>query len=192
MELSARPVEDRDIPTICAFARDAEELFFFFPKAVFPLTPRQLREAIGQRCDSTVVEADGEVAAFANFYRWGREGCAIGNVVVAPAARGLGIGRFLIEFMVELAFSKHGADEVTVSCFNRNVAGLLLYPKLGFKPGAIEARKDCLGVPVALIHLHRRNPAEEADRQKLPPGCGTAMDAGPGTVPPSSSHPSPG
>lgn len=69
---------------ICAFSRNSEELFFWNPKATFPLSP-----------------------------------------------------------------------SLTVSCFNANVAGLLLHAGLGFQPYAIEARQDRDGKPVALIHLRR-------------------------------------
>lgn len=154
MSLSHRPVAEKDIQLICDFPQNEDELFFLFPKAEFPLTPSQLQDAIAQRLDSTVVELDGEVVAFANFYRWETGGiCSIGNVIVSPATRGRGVGRYLIEQMTILAFSKHLATEVTVSCFNQNVAGLLLYPKLGFQPYAIEERKSRKGNPVALIHM---------------------------------------
>jgi RimJ/RimL family protein N-acetyltransferase len=55
--------------------------------------------------------------------------------------------------MIDLAFSKYQAAEVTVSCFNQNIVGLLLYPKLGFQPYAVEERKDKKGNRVALIHM---------------------------------------
>lgn len=154
MALTHRPVDENDIQAICSFPQSEDELFFLFPKAAFPLAPSQLQDAIAQRSDSTVVELGGEIVAFANFYRWEAGGCcSIGNVIVSPAARGRGVGHYLIERMIGLAFSKHQAAEVTVSCFNQNVAGLLLYPKLGFQPYAIEERQDRKGNRVALIHM---------------------------------------
>lgn len=161
MPLTHRPVDEKDIPIICGFPQSEDELFFMFPAATFPLTPSQLQEAIARRADSTVVQQDGEVVAFANFYRWEAGGCcAIGNVVVSPSARGRGVARYLIEQMISLAFSKHQAAEVTVSCFNQNVGGLLLYSKLGFQPYAIEERQDKKGNRVALIHMRlARSPA---------------------------------
>lgn len=153
MPLTHRPVEQKDIQVICGFPQSEDELFFLFPKATFPLTPSQLQDAIAQRSDSTVVELGGEVVAFANFHRWGGGCCSIGNVIVSPVARRRGVGRYLIEQMIALAFSKHQAAEVTVSCFNQNIAGLLLYPKLGFQPYAVEERQDKKGDRVALIHM---------------------------------------
>lgn len=56
-----------------------------FPKATYPLTPAQLSDAIAQRSGSTVVEGNGLVLGFANFYKAEHGGiCALGNVVVAP------------------------------------------------------------------------------------------------------------
>lgn len=154
MKLGYRPVEERDIPRICSFTRNEDELFFFFPAASWPLTHEQLRNSIAQRSDSTVIEQDGRVVGFANFYQWQTEGtCTIGNVIIDPEARAGGIGGHLIRHMIDTALSKHRAGQVTLSCFNSNVAGLLLYPKLGFTPYAIDERKDKKGRRVALIHL---------------------------------------
>ena len=168
MMLSHRPVAEKDIQIICSFPQNEDELFFLFPKAEFPLTPSQLLDAIAQRSDSTVVELDGAVVALANFYRWEVDGCcSIGNVITSPAARGRGIGRYLIEQMINLAFSKHQAAEVTVSCFNQNIAGLLLYAKLGFQPYAVEQRNDKKGNRVALIHMRLpRNSAHHCGRER--------------------------
>lgn len=154
MPLTHRPVDEKDIQIICGFPESEDELFFLSPKAEFPLSSSQLRDAIAQRSDSTVVELGGEVIAFANFYRWESGGrCSIGNVIVSPAARGRGVGRYLIEQMIALAFSKHQAAEIIVSCFNQNIAGLLFYQKLGFQPYAIEERQGRKGNRIALIHL---------------------------------------
>ena len=154
MSLTHRSVIEKDIEVICRFPQSEDELFFLFPKAEFPLAVAQLQDAIAQRSDSTVVELGSEVVAFANFYRREAGGhCSIGNVIVSPAVRRRGVGRYLVEQMIDLAFSKHQATEVRVSCFNQNVAGLLLYPQLGFRPYAVEERKDKRGNRVALIHM---------------------------------------
>ncbi len=154
MPMNHRSIEEKDIPSICAFPQNEDELFFLSPKLEFPLTPTQLLDSIIERSDSTVVEHNGEVVAFANFYQWEFGGrCSIGNVIVSPTSRGQGVGRYLVEKMIGLAFSKHQAVEVIVSCFNRNIAGLLFYPNLGFQPFSVEERQDKNGNRVALIHM---------------------------------------
>lgn len=160
MALISRPVAQQDIARICGFARDEGELYFFFPKATWPLTPEQLQGSIAQRANSTVAELDGDVVGFANFYQWEEGGiCTIGNVIVSPAARGRGLGEYLIRQMIRQAVEHYGAREIRLSCFNENVAGLLLYPKLGFVPYAIEAREGPQGQRVALIQLRLDDPA---------------------------------
>jgi len=49
-----------------------------------------------------------------------------------------------------------------LSCFNENTAGLLLYPKLGFVPFAIEERPAPHGGRSALIHMTRSRGAIDA------------------------------
>lgn len=152
--LTHRPVRTEDVARICAFPQSAEELYFLAPRARFPLTPEQLSAAIAQRFDSTVALLQGEVAGFANFYLREPSGtCAIGNVVVDPAARGRGVGAYLVEAMARLALREHRASPVRISCFHGNVAGLLLYAKLGFEPYAIEPRTGPDGGRVALVHM---------------------------------------
>ncbi|MDB6144230.1 MAG: family acetyltransferase [Pseudomonas sp.] len=158
-----RPLEEKDIPVICSLPQSADELFYMFPRATFPLTAAQLRDAIETRSDSTVIEMDGKVVGFANFSRCDFRGrCSLGNVIISPHARSKGVGRYLISCMIEIAFDKHEAKEVTASCFNHNVPGLLFYPKLGFHPYAIEERQDKKGARVALIHL--RLPKSDLDQ----------------------------
>jgi RimJ/RimL family protein N-acetyltransferase len=159
MTFTHRPVHPNDCIDICKWAQNEDELYFFFPKAQFPLTQSQLEESIAQRQDSTVVELFGQCVGFANFYRWEHQGiCSIGNVVVSPEARGKGVARYLMNVMVHKAFTKHQASEVTISCFNQNTIGLLLYPSLGFEPFKIEERQDPQGHKIALIHMTLRRP----------------------------------
>ncbi|MGX9570979.1 GNAT family N-acetyltransferase [Pseudomonas viciae] len=156
MILRHRPVKADDIKTICSFPLNAQELFYMFPKAQYPLTEAQLSNAITQRFDSTVVETEGRVVGFANFYRAETGGiCCIGNVIVAQEARGKGVATFLVETMTALAFDRYNATQVQISCFNENTAGLLLYPKLGFLPFAIEERISADNRRTALIHMSR-------------------------------------
>lgn len=156
MALSFRPVQASDIPTVCTFAQSADEAFFFFPKCTWPLTAEQLAAAVAQRSDSSVVVEDDQVLAFANFYQWEQGGtCSLGNVLVAPEARGRGVARYLVEQMIEVARSRHQAREMKVSCFNHNTAGLLLYPQLGFVPFGIEERQGPDGTRVALVQMRQ-------------------------------------
>ena len=156
MTIVFREVQSQDIAHVCRLPQTEEELFFMFPRASFPLQPSELESAISQRRNSTVALVDESIAGFANFYQWETMGrCSIGNVIVATEDRRRGVAALLIEHMVEVAFTAHQAQEVSVSCFCTNVAGLLLYPKLGFHPYAIEERQSKIGDRLALIHMRR-------------------------------------
>ncbi|MDF2642445.1 MAG: acetyltransferase [Pseudomonas sp.] len=149
-----RPLEEKDIPVVCGLPQNADELFYMFPRAAYPLTPSQLRDALESRYDSTVIEMNGEVVGYANFSRCEfRDRCSLGNVIIAPHARSRGVGRYMISCMMDIAFDKHEAKELTASCYNHNVPGLLFYPRMGFKPYSIEERRDKHGARVAVIHL---------------------------------------
>jgi len=152
--MHVRPLIAQDIPLLCGFPQNEEELFYLFPTAQYPLTPDQLSRVIVQRVAPTVVEDAGKVVAFADLFRIKNSSYSnIGNVMVAPEVRGRGVGKYLIEQMVNIARANHGARKVRVSCFNRNTPGMLLYAKLGFVPYGVEERLDWQGQRVALIHL---------------------------------------
>ena len=70
------------------------------------------------------------------------------SVVVAPAARGLGIGQRLVEALHEIARTE-GCDRVTLEVRADNTAARALYAKLGYRalvqlPGYYEDGSDGL------------------------------------------------
>lgn len=154
--VSFRPVTLEDLQTICNFPTSAEELFFLFPKATFPLTIEQLQKSIDNRSNSTVILLSNNVVGFANFITANQdEMCTIGNVILDPSQRGKGLGQALIEEMCRIAIEKYNVKKVRISCFNENTKGLLLYTKLGFSPVLVDTWKKRDGEKVALIHLEK-------------------------------------
>ena len=155
-QLSHRPAAAADLAEIVGFAQSAEELFFCYPKADWPLSTDQLAAAMAERRDSSVVLVDGRVAGFANFYQWQYDDyCALGNLMVAPWARGQGVAQYLVAVLEQLAREHYRAGRMQVSCFNANSAGLLLYPKLGYALSAVVERRDRQGQRVALIQFSK-------------------------------------
>jgi ribosomal protein S18 acetylase RimI-like enzyme len=151
-----RKVIDSDIETICKFPQDENELFFMFPKSVFPLNYEQLKSAIDVRSDSIVIVSHITIVGFANFYETIKDQyCSIGNVIVNPLFRSMGAGAYLIKTMEDIAINKYKVKELHISCFNQNITGLLLYSKLGYKPYEIEKRFDKKSKPVALIKMKK-------------------------------------
>ncbi|MDM8348524.1 GNAT family N-acetyltransferase [Pseudomonas sp. sp1636] len=155
-QLSHRPATTSDLVDIATFAQNATELFFSYPKAVWPLSVAQLAAAMAERRGSTVALLNGQVAGFANFYQWQHgDFCALGNLMVAPQARGQGVAHYLVAVMEEQAREQYQATRMQVSCFNANSAGLLLYPKLGYRLSGIVERRDPQGARVALIQFDK-------------------------------------
>lgn len=155
-QLSHRPAVASDLADIVNFPQNAEELFFCYPKADWPLSIGQLAAAMAERRDSTVVLLDGRVAGFANFYQWQYDDyCALGNLMVAPWARSQGVAHYLVAVMEQLAREHYHAVRMQVSCFNANSAGLLLYPKLGYALSGVVERRDRQDQRVALIQFSK-------------------------------------
>ncbi|MCG8909289.1 MULTISPECIES: GNAT family N-acetyltransferase [unclassified Pseudomonas] len=154
--LQHRPALADDLGEVVGFPQDADELFYCYPKASWPLTIGQLAAAIAERRGSTVALLDGRLAGFANFYQWQpNEFCALGNMMVAPWARRHGVAQYLIEVMENLARDQYKAQVMKVSCFNANAAGLLLYARLGYEPQGIVERADPQGRRIALVQLEK-------------------------------------
>ena len=151
------------------FPQTKKELFNIFPAAVYPLTVEQLRKAVDSRFESTVILQGGTVVGFANYYSL-KPGisCAIGNLIVKPDMRGRGVGRFLTQTMIDIAFAKYAVATVFISCFSDNFAGLLLYTKLGFTPLSIDSAKDPEGRVIPRVNLHMQ-------RTEAVPTTGGAM-----------------
>ncbi|MDR1180590.1 MAG: GNAT family N-acetyltransferase [Bacteroidales bacterium] len=154
--LSCRLVETADFKAICNLPQSAEELFFMFPKAEYPLTESQLEIAVNNRFDSTVVLQNNVIVGFANFYEKEENNyCSIGNVIVSSKLRNQGVGAFLIQAMERIALTKYNVSEIHISCFNTNTKGILLYSKLGYTPYKIEKRMTSQGESLALIKLRK-------------------------------------
>ncbi|WP_103103073.1 GNAT family N-acetyltransferase [Pseudomonas sp. LFM046] len=154
--LQHRPANAEDLHDVVRFPQDADELFFAYPKASWPLTVGQLAAAMAERRGSTVALLDGKVAGFANFYQWQHgEFCALGNMMVAFWARGQGVAQYLIAAMERQAREQYKAKLMKVSCFNANAGGLLLYTRLGYQPRAIVERHRLDGRRVALVQMDK-------------------------------------
>lgn len=156
-ELKHRFIEKRDLRQICQFPQNAEELFFMFPKAEYPLTESQLESAINSRFDSTVILFNDIIVGFANFYEVkNSQYASIGNVVVDANYRNLGIGKYLIQTMEQIAIEKYSVSEFHLACFNTNTKGILLYSKLGYIPYETEKWLSPQNESLALIKMKKR------------------------------------
>ncbi len=149
-----RPATEDDFAAICDLISNREELFLVYPAGQYPLTVEQLADLTEKRREMTVATEGTVVVGFANFYDLdpGRS-VFIGNVVVAKALRGRGLGRLLVTEMINKAFGAYNLPEVRLSVFAGNHTALLLYAGLGFAPYRVDQRLDGEGRRLALIHM---------------------------------------
>lgn len=152
--LGYRDVTHEDFTTIAAFPQNQEELFYMFPKGIYPITADELEEVASSRFSPTVITYDGEVAGYCNLYdvNVGQD-CWLGNVIVHPEFRRKGIGVFLIETMKNRALMEHKAKELKLICHNTNTRALLFYYKLGFRPFDMKVMEDYKNNTIAGIKM---------------------------------------
>lgn len=83
-----------------------------------------------------VAEANGEVVGWGSLNVFNARGAyrfvADFSVYVERSWRGKGVGRVLLEKLIELA-RQHGFHKMVLSAFPTNAGGMALYQKLGFR-----------------------------------------------------------
>jgi ribosomal protein S18 acetylase RimI-like enzyme len=97
MELKIGALNESDIDEICTFFTNERELYYSFPKLNFPITKNDFVLEIENRSNLVKVLYNNNLAGFGNLYDIKiNEECFIGNVIVNPEYRNLGIGKYLI------------------------------------------------------------------------------------------------
>lgn len=152
---SYRSLQLGDLETLCSFPQNEEELYFMFPKAVYPLTPDQIDEVVRNRLEPTVILCNQEVVSYANFYNHDGESCWLGNVIVSPDYRGKGASQYLIGIMENIGREKLKVQKLKLVCHNPNTRGILFYIKHGFKPYDISLRVKPSGEYIAGLHMEK-------------------------------------
>jgi ribosomal protein S18 acetylase RimI-like enzyme len=99
------------------------------------LSPRSLRRLLGRpTAEVWVAEADGRVCADAVLlYRARARVARLYSLIVAPAARGRGIGAALLERAVQAAAARACA-RLTLEVRGDNAGAIALYRHHGFRP----------------------------------------------------------
>ena len=157
LPIDHRPFEENDAAVISRFAQSEEELFFFLPKAAFPLEPVQLIAQARETTCPTVALWNNAVAGYVHFIEVRQRGfCTIGSLIVAPEFRRKGVATHLIQTMIKKSEAQFCARFVHAACFSHNTPAYQLYAKLGFTPADMVLRPATDGEMVLLVHMHRR------------------------------------
>lgn len=103
-----------------------------------------------EHAEGTVAEQGGKIVGTALRWRWGAQHASLGLIIVSPACQGRGIGRQLMDALLD------GLDAHSV-LLQATEAGRPLYEKMGFKVTGGVRQHQGLAKPTPLI--------------ELPPGC---------------------
>ena len=131
-----RPAAARDLAAIVGLIRELAR--YENLTELLQVTPETLEPHLfGARpvAEALVAEADGEVVAFALFFTnfstfLGRPGLYLEDLIVAPAWRGRGIGRALLERLARIALERdYGRFEWSVLDWNENA--IRFYERMG-------------------------------------------------------------
>lgn len=154
MSVHFREALQADYADICRLVPNAQELYWVYPRGTYPFTVDQITYLAATRKELTVASYGEETIGFANLYDFkDKEKAFIGNVIVKKSARGRGVGRLLMGYMLSIAFSKYDLSAIHISVFSDNIPALLLYTKIGFQAYAIEERRNYASKRVALVHM---------------------------------------
>jgi RimJ/RimL family protein N-acetyltransferase len=150
-----REATEKDFESICKLIKTKEELYRVYPNGKYPFTIDQVKQLSQLRTDLTVlINNNQEIIGFANFYNYKpKKSAFIGNVIIAKAYRGKGLGKKIISYMLKKASEQYQLKEVKISVFSENIPALLLYSSFGFVPYEIEERKNPENNKVVLIHM---------------------------------------
>ncbi len=118
---------------------------------------------VAQAGHGFVAIEEGEVVGTALYWTYGSERASLGMVIVSPARQGLGIGRQLMERVLEALAGR-------VVFLHATLAGQPLYEKLGFRPaGTLDQHQGTAFQPplMALAPGERLRPLGASDTPRL-------------------------
>ncbi len=128
------PVSDADLQVVLSWFSSAKQVFYWGgPELSFPMTLVSFKQQSKfYKSHSYVLKADGQLLAFGQFYnRLGR--CHLGRLVVAPEARGQGVGELLVKQLNQKGAEVLGLSSGSLFVLDDNEPAMRLYTKLGYK-----------------------------------------------------------
>lgn len=135
LKLTHRKFQENDAKIISTFPKSKKELFYMFPTTSYPLTIDTIKNQSKNRYYPTTILLDNKVVGYGNFIEAiENDFCTIGNIIINPNYRKIGVASYLVNQLTSLAFDKFRVKYVKISSFNDNTPALFLYHKLGFIP----------------------------------------------------------
>jgi len=130
------------------------------PLMTFPLSAVLLPDMLAVEGGQSFMLADGDVPqAFGQFWVTTPGSVHLGRILVAPSARGRGIGTALCRQLMARGVEETGASCVTLRVYPDNAAAIALYAGLGFEPDRAQSTHELLFMrmpaPVGRVDVDR-------------------------------------
>lgn len=124
-------------PMIVSWVQDTHELFWLAPKTIPPLTPAKVVAWPGAYGGPMLLycKQQAEPIGYVELNPMpGQQGHLwMGHCLVQPERRGAGLGRLMVELLLEKAFSNNGAKIVSLVVFPDNIPAIRCYRTNGFR-----------------------------------------------------------
>ena len=149
MKTSLRAPAESDYEAIASWITDAEAcLRWAGPRLSFPFLASDLPALLaipgGNEFGYCLVDESGAPCGFGQHWVLQPDAVHIGRIIVAPAARGQGLGRVLCQQLISTALAETSATVVTLRVYRDNLAAARLYSSLGFSEVADQSSNDVL------------------------------------------------
>ena len=106
------------------------------PGVPYPLAPDTFAQALQlqQRPGWVLLDAQEHRVGFGHCWSTSPGTLHLGRIIVAPQARGRGVGRVLMQALMAQALHSAEVEWLTLRVYRDNVAAVTLYHDLGFQP----------------------------------------------------------
>ncbi|MEO6921071.1 MAG: GNAT family N-acetyltransferase [Collimonas sp.] len=147
MTVSIRPPVAADYVAIAAWIPDAVACVRWAgPQLAYPFDPEQLPQLLQVQPGASfaLCQSDGDLLGFGQ-YRLRQPGVAhLCRIIIAPEARGRGLGKILCRQLMEEASRTAMAQAATLRVYRDNPAARAVYAELGFIAVEAESTVDVL------------------------------------------------
>ena len=147
MELRLRATRPEDYATLAGWIRDAKSCRRWAgARLAYPFNASDLPALLAHPGSRSYSLSDEKLTLYGFAQHWQNTPPEehLGRIIVAPQARGKGLGRVLCQQLIDCACAASGASALTLRVYRDNAAALALYRSFGFLPCETESNADVL------------------------------------------------
>ncbi|HHA2858890.1 GNAT family N-acetyltransferase [Stenotrophomonas maltophilia] len=137
MDHRLQPVQPQDYALIAAWLDSAAgTLCWAGPGVPYPLPPDRFERVLQlrERPGWLLLDASDQRVGFGQAWSTQPGTVHLGRLLVAPQARGRGLGRGLVQALIVQALQADAVERLTLRVYRDNAAAVALYRSLGFEP----------------------------------------------------------